>query len=108
MAIIDCPSCQKKISDKATSCQHCELDLTDLDKDKVIQLRKANKLKKSQQLMNHSFLAMLLFCGGILWLFYRDAPIESLEYKGALTATVLGFIWYIVIRIRLVFLKSSK
>jgi hypothetical protein len=108
MAIIDCPSCQKKISDKASSCQHCDLELNSLDNEKIIALKKANKLKKSQRLMNYSFMAMLLFCGGILWLFYRDLTVNSIEYKAAVTATVLGFIWYIVIRVRLVFLKSSK
>ena len=31
MAVINCPSCKKKISDKAKNCSHCQLDLTELD-----------------------------------------------------------------------------
>ena len=38
MAVINCPGCKKKISDKAKICQHCQLDLTELDADKIASL----------------------------------------------------------------------
>ena len=60
MALIDCPSCGKKISDKAQSCQ---------------------------------------YWGGVTQ--------EDLQFKLAFAVAVIGFVWYIVNRVRLVFLKKS-
>jgi hypothetical protein len=108
MAIIDCPNCQKKVSDKASECSHCQLDLKKLDSDKLQHLNKVTKIHKQQSLMNHSFIAMLLFCGGFLVLYWRDAMPNSLEYVLSVGASVIGFILYIVTRIRLLFLKNNK
>ena len=108
MAVIDCPSCKKKISDKAKSCSHCQLDMTALDADKISEIKKMDKLKKSQQLMNHSFIAMLLFCGGFLFMYWQSVEQDSWQYMLALTSTVVGFILYIITRIRLVLIKKSS
>ncbi len=108
MAIIDCPSCNKRVSDKAKECSHCQQNLTDLDTDKIKQWQKISRIKQSQKLMNFSFVAMLLFCGGFLMLYWRDALPNSLEYTLSVSATVIGFILYIVTRIRILFLKRSK
>ena len=67
MAVINCPSCRNKISDKAKSCSYCDLDLTSLDNDKLQLMKKESVIKHSQKLTNHSFIAMLLFCGGFLF-----------------------------------------
>jgi hypothetical protein len=108
MAVINCPGCQKKISDKAKNCTHCQLDLAGLDADKMALLKKVSAVEKSQQLMNHSFIAMLLFCGGFLFLYWQDAQPGTLEYIGSITSAVLGFILYIVTRVRLLLVKRSR
>ncbi|MBL4911004.1 MAG: zinc ribbon domain-containing protein [Alteromonadaceae bacterium] len=108
MAIIDCPSCNKKVSDKAKECSHCQQSLIDIDNDKIKQLQRIARLKQSQSLMNFSFIAMLLFCGGFLMLFWRDTLPNSLEYILSVSATIIGFILYIVTRVRILFLKRSK
>ncbi len=108
MAIINCPNCQKKISNKAAECSHCQLDLKNLDSEKLQRLTNVNKIQKFQSLMNHSFIAMLLFCGGFLVIFLRNSVPFSLEYILSASATIIGFILYIVTRIRLIFLKNKK
>ena len=108
MAVINCPGCKKKISDKAKICQHCQLDLTVLDADKIASLKRVNAVKKSQQLMNHSFIAMLLFCGGFLFLYWQDAQPGTWQYVSAITSTILGFILYIVTRVRLILTKRNQ
>lgn len=107
MAVINCPGCRKKISDKAKQCSHCQLDLTELDADKIAQLKKVSAVEKSQQLMNHSFIAMLLFCGGFLFLYWQDAQPGTWQYITSIASTVLGFILYIVTRVRLIMAKRS-
>lgn len=108
MAVINCPSCKKKISDKAKSCEHCQIDLTTLDAEKIANIKRVSAVEKSQQLMTHSFIAMLLFCGGFLFLYWQDAQPGTWQYVAAITSTILGFILYIITRVRLILAKRSK
>jgi len=108
MAVINCPSCNEKISDKSKFCSHCHIDLTELDADKMQSLRNVNFIKKSQSLMNHSFIAMLLFCGGFLVMFLESVQADTWQYTLAMASTILGFIFYLVTRVRLLLLKKSK
>jgi len=71
MAVTNCPGCQKKISDKAKICNHCNLDLSELDADKLASLNRVNLINKTQRINELLFIAMLLFCGGFLFMFGR-------------------------------------
>lgn len=108
MAVINCPSCNKKISDKAQTCSHCQIDLKNLDKDKLHSIAVEQRLKKTARLMNQSFIAMLLFCGGFLFLFWHDAQPKSWQYITAMTSTVVGFVLYIITRIQIILVKRKK
>ncbi|WP_440876736.1 hypothetical protein [Thalassotalea sp. PLHSN55] len=108
MAVINCPSCKKKISDKAKICSHCQLEMSELSEEKLLTIRKTTIIEKSQKLMNQSFIAMLLFCGGFLFLYWYNAQPGSWQYNGALASTFIGFVLYIITRIRLIFLKKSN
>lgn len=108
MAVINCPSCKKKISDKAKACSHCDFSLQALDSDKISNLNHVNRINQAQRLMNYSFIAMLLFCGGFLFMFWDNVEPGSWQYTAALTSTVVGFLLYIVIRVRLLFFKRQK
>lgn len=108
MAVINCPSCKKKISDKAKACSYCQVELTDLNEEKLLAMNKVSMIEKSQTLMTHSFIAMLLFCGGFLFLYWNNAQPDSWQYTLALTSTGLGFVLYLVTRVRLIFLKKSQ
>ena len=60
MAVINCPSCKKKISDKAKTCSHCDIELGSIDEDKLAAIRQTNLIQKSQKLMNHSFITQTI------------------------------------------------
>ena len=107
MAVIKCPGCSKKISGKAKTCNHCNLDLSELDSDKVANLNRVSLINKTQRLMNYSFIAMLLFCGGFLFLYWQDAQSGSWQYIIAMASTFLGFALYIITRVRLILLKRK-
>ena len=108
MAVTNCPSCKKKISDKAKECSHCGLSLQDLDRDKIANLHNISRINQAQRLMNYSFIAMLLFCGGFLFMFWDNVDEGSWQHNLAMASTVIGFILYIIIRIRLLFFKRNK
>ncbi|KGJ93797.1 Zn-ribbon protein [Colwellia psychrerythraea] len=107
MAVINCPGCSKKISDKAKSCNHCNLDLSELDSEKLASLNRVNLINKTQRLMNYSFIAMLLFCGGFLFMFWDDVQPGSWQHSTALVCTIIGFVMYIIIRAMLLFNKRK-
>ena len=108
MAVINCPHCKKKISDKAKKCSHCNVSLTELDKDKLASLEKVNRIKQSQRLMNYSFIAMFLFCGGFLFMFWDNVTPGTWQHNAAMTSTVIGFILYIIIRVMLLMSKYKN
>jgi len=107
MAVIFCPGCKKKISDKAKSCSHCELDLSELDADKIHSLNRVSLINKTQRLMNFSFIAMLLFCGGFLLMFWDGVIPGSWKHTSAMVITMIGFVMYIIIRAMLLFTKRK-
>ncbi len=108
MAVINCPSCKYKISDKAKECSHCNLSLQTLNSEKIAHLNHVNRINQAQRLMNYSFIAMLLFCGGFLFMFWDNVEPDTWQYNLALASTMLGFILYIAIRIKLILFKRQK
>ena len=108
MAIINCPNCRKKISDKAKSCTHCEIDLANVDEEKLATMKQITKINKSQRIMTVSFVAMLLFCGGFLFYYWQNVQPGTWQYIVSVACTVLGFIIYIITRVQLILLKRSS
>jgi len=108
MAVINCPNCQKKISDKAKSCSHCQLDVTNADPEQLANLRKVNTIKKSQRIMTLSFIAMLLFCGGFLFFYWYEVQPGTWQYVASMFSAFIGFCLYIVTRVQLILLKRKS
>lgn len=108
MALIDCPSCAKKVSDKAQVCQHCGFAIGNVSAEDL--LRKQNSLinKKIQSVQTQSILAMLLFVAGFGVMYWGGVRPDDSRYTIAMTGSAAGFIWYIVNRIRLIYLKRSN
>jgi len=107
MAIINCPQCAKSISDKHKECPHCNLDMTNMSEEKLQSLGKIKHLKNSQTLMTHQFVAMLLFLAGC-FSYYTLEDKESPQFVLAQASIVVGFLWYIVNRIRIIISKRNK
>ncbi len=108
MAVINCPSCKKKISDKAKTCKYCNLALQGLDADKMASLSRVSKINKTQRLMTYSFIAMLMFCSGFLFMYWDNVEPGTWQHTAATISTVIGFIFYILIRIMLLFNKRKN
>ena len=108
MAIIACPSCAKQISDKHQQCPHCEININNLDNEEKKRIASEVKLKKKQQIMNHSFIALIIFLSGFLVLYTRAPEQDSVELLISQSAIAIGFVWYLINRIRLLFVKKTK
>lgn len=108
MAVINCPQCNKKISDKAKTCQHCQLDFESFDQEKHENMQKVRMINKSQKIMTYSFIAMLLFCGGFLYYYSQNVQPATTEFYISVGAIVIGFFMYIATRIQLILLKRRR
>lgn len=109
MAIVSCPQCSKKISDKAAVCEHCGFVLEGQDQAQLARLRSRTKSDKINKLTSQSMLAMLLFMIGIAGTFYfRDesSPDPSWQVQVSMLVMVVGFIWYLINRARIILVKK--
>lgn len=110
MAIVSCPQCNEKMSDKAATCPKCGFVVDGLDADTLERKRRRNRADRIQKLTTQSMLAMLLFVAGIAALFYyRDetSPDPNWESQVAIVVIVIGFIWYIVNRARMMIARRK-
>ncbi|MEM0516325.1 MULTISPECIES: hypothetical protein [Pseudoalteromonas] len=108
MAIISCPQCQKSISDKHKVCPHCNAAVGEMDEQTQHRLAARTKLQQHQSLMNQSFVALILFLGGFLVLYWQHPVPGSWQQNACYAAIAIGVVWYLVNRVRLVFLKRKK
>jgi hypothetical protein len=107
MALIDCPSCGKKISDKAQSCQHCDFTLGTPDAEDIARKQSLKKYLKTQNIQTQAMIAMLIFVAGFGFMYWGGAVPGELQHNIAIGMIIIGFVWYIVNRVRLILLKRS-
>lgn len=107
MALIDCPSCSKKMSDKAQSCPQCGFGLGTADVEDIARKQNLNRYLKNQKIQTQSMIAMLLFVVGFGFMYWGGAAPGGLQYNAAVGLSIVGFVWYIVNRVRLILLKRT-
>ncbi len=108
MAIISCPVCNTRISNKATACPKCKTDLSVATPEKLASQHRERILRQSQSLMNQSMLALLLFLAGFGILYWWQPESGSYNQYVSTVAIALGFCWYIVCRARIIWLKRKQ
>lgn len=108
MALMNCPSCNKKTSDKATECPHCGFAIGNATSEDIERKRGLKKFQKLQSIQNQSLIAILLFVAGFGFMYWGDARNNDMQYNLAILSSVVGFIWYVVNRVRIVMVKRSS
>ncbi len=104
MALIQCPNCNKRISSLAKSCPHCSKE----NRSDSESAMKISHIKRSNQLMNQSILAMTLFIAGVVIWFWGGEPAQGMRANIAALCSVFGFFAYLICRLRLVLHKRKS
>ncbi|MGI2258254.1 zinc ribbon domain-containing protein [Shewanella sp. GXUN23E] len=104
MALIECPVCSKRISSVAKECQHCHAKLDG----NLESMQRISHIKRSQNLMNQSFLAMTLFIAGMVIWFWGGEPAEGTRAIIAGICFVVGFVGYLICRVQMVLHKRKS
>ena len=105
MALINCPSCNKKMSDKAKACPHCGFAINDASEEDILRKQQMQLFKKKQSIQNQSMLAMLMFVAGFGMWFWGGPDPSDLQQNASVGCSVIGFIWYLINRVRLIIVK---
>ena len=104
MALIECPSCGKRMSSLAKRCPNCSASTSgDLEAQ-----RKIKQIRLASQLQTHSFLALTLFIAGVVIWFWGGEPAEGDRLYIGGACFVLGFVGYLITRIRIILHKRRS
>ncbi len=107
MALIACPKCGKRISDKAETCKHCGALMVE-DPEKLRTAGRIERIHKSSRLMSQSFIALILFIGGLAYSSFDPEAGETTAKWVAQGIAGAGFIWYLILRVQIMMFKKEK
>lgn len=108
MALINCPSCGKKVSSKAESCNHCHISLTDNSPERNSVLAKRRQNQRIMMVGNLSLVTLLMFLAGAFIVFYLQPDKDDILNTLGLAGLSIGSIGYMGVRTWLMFLKGAK
>lgn len=107
MAIVTCPFCGKKVSNKAASCQHCGAGLTDVSPEQLMKVERDRRLAKSQSINNHAMVSIVLFLGSVLYLYFKEPVAETVQWYATYTCLGGGALGYVISKARMVIHKRQ-
>lgn len=108
MAIIKCPSCRERVSDKRRTCPNCGFGIADPDAGLALPEASARARKKRlASLQMHSYAATLVFVAGIVWMVLETGGNVYEARYGSMFLAGLGIVWYVTIRILMVLGKRN-
>jgi hypothetical protein len=108
MAIIQCPSCNKRVSSRAEVCPHCDFQLAGRSPDELEQAQQRALQRRKEKLLGQSMLALLVAIGGFAYSFLEQPHPESWQAAVSYGAMALGLVWFIVNRVRILMVKRSR
>ena len=113
MAIINCPSCTQKISDKAKICSNCNYDFVNkstsegLSEEQLASKKKLAHIKKKYSLQMQAMAGIVLvLLGASLW-YFGGRGFNTVSAVLKLSILAIGAIWYLTTRVRLVIFKKG-
>lgn len=114
MAIINCPSCKQRISDKAKICSHCNFNLESgvsdegLTEEQLASKAKLARMKQRYSLQMQAMSGIILFLLGVLlWYFVGERGLDTIGNYLQLALALAGGIWYLITRFRLIAFKKT-
>lgn len=109
MAIINCPGCGRRISDKSTFCAHCELPLQEMSEEDIARLEARRWRKRVWQSKNVTYLSMTSLVVGAIWWWLAEPEGWTMPPPILpISLIVLGGVAYVAGRAWLFWLRMKK
>jgi hypothetical protein len=99
MVLALCPACDQEIPSKASSCQHCNLQLENADAAKIIELRRRVLRDRIYRYRMISYLALALLIGAFGWFLYESDNLLIKPSNGPYILFTIGAVIYLIIRV---------
>lgn len=109
MAIINCPGCSRRISDKVTVCPHCDLALGEMSEQDVQRAAQRRWRQRVYIAKNVTYIAMtLLIIGAVWWWLVEPEGWVLPPPIGGISLVIIGIAAYLVGRVWLFWLKMRR
>jgi len=114
MAIISCPSCNQKISDKAKICSNCQYDLVNkssaqgLNEEQLASKKRLAHIKRRYSLQMQAMVSIILVLAGALMWYFGGRTFSSLADYFSLGLLAGGAVLYLATRVRLIMFKKGN
>ena len=105
MALIDCPACKKRMSSKAEACPHCDYKISGLSTEQRDREWQRVMQRKRERLMSQSMLALLIAIAAFTYFFMQQPEPDSWQLHLANAGMLLGLLWFVINRVRMLLLK---
>ena len=108
MSLIRCLNCNRRISDKSSSCEHCGFGSLSEDPTKMEEIKRRIYREKRYRLTMRSYMALTVFTVGMLWYWVGSEGFSRLPEAGPVILLFIGAIGYLIIRAMMVLLKMRN
>jgi len=114
MAIINCPSCNQKTSDKAKTCSNCSYDFVKkstsegITEEQLASKKHLAHIKKKYSLQMQAMTGIILVLAGASLWYFGGRGFSTISDILKLALLAIGAIWYLVTRIRLILFKKKN
>ncbi|CAB0149979.1 hypothetical protein PSI9734_00551 [Pseudidiomarina piscicola] len=108
MALIQCPSCNKRISDKAKTCSHCDFVLAGRSSEDLQREQARAVQRRKDKLLSQSMLALLIAIAAFAYTFLEQPHPDAWQAQVSYGLIVVGLVWFVINRVRIVFLKRGR
>ena len=98
MAIIECPGCNKRVSNMTTTCPLCGSELKGIDEERLQELRRRKLKDKVYYTKMYSYLALTLLIVAFGWYLKATAWFQHQSSMGPYILFAIGAVAYLVVR----------
>ena len=109
MAIINCPSCGRRISNRAGQCPFCNFKLTDAGPGiSADEARRRQQRQQMYRLQMQTYAAVTLSVIGFAWFWYETYLIGRPAPPACLATLAVGVVWYLGARAWMIISKFRQ
>ena len=107
MSIINCPSCNERISSQAMLCLHCGFKRGEASEDELKEYRRRELRERIYRLKMASYGVLTLFLAAFAWYWMETQGFQYRSSMGPYILLAIGALAYLVIRLYLYKAKSA-
>lgn len=107
MAIVNCPNCAQRISDRAAVCPNCQFAIGEVAPEVIEKTRIRRRREQIYRLRMASYTALTLFVAGVIWYWFSSNGFQSPPARGPILVMATGALAYFVLRVVTIWVRRQ-